>query len=77
MSFTEPPAKVPKPDQTIVSKYNYKANPNSPMGEELSLKQGERLKFVSAPSSNPHWWIGRNESGKEGIIPASYMHVRN
>ena len=61
-----------------MAKYNYKANPESPLGEaELTVKQGESVVFMAAHPQNNSWWMVQNQEAAEGYLPASYMMVRH
>ena len=59
-----------------MAKYNYKANPNSPLGEpELSLSQGQKVSLLQKHASNDQWWKVRADDGSEGYVPATYVMV--
>ncbi|XP_071838793.1 uncharacterized protein [Apostichopus japonicus] len=61
-------------DHKYIAKFNYKANPNSPLGEaEVDLKQGEFLTVMEKHKVNPIWWKVKLENGKQGFVPAKYV----
>ena len=42
--------------------------------DENSLSFGENEKFtVLDTSSDPHWWLVQNGTGKLGYVPANYL----
>ena len=60
----------------LKTKYSYKANPESPLGQkELTVKQGETLLFMGVCDDNEMWWKVAREEG-EGFVPASYVEVQ-
>lgn len=61
----------------LIAKYNYEANPNSPLGtnSELSLRRMEELVKIGCHPEQSIWWLARNEDGEEGYIPSSYVMV--
>ena len=62
----------PRIGRVMKSKYNYKANPDSPIGKELSFRLMEELIFVSA--HDEHWIRAQKvDSGEEGFVPLTYM----
>ena len=58
-----------------MAKFSYKANPNSPLGKELSCTQKDKLTFISCHPKNEAWWVTENQEGEQGYVPASYMLV--
>ena len=64
-----------KMKQRMVAKYSYQANEASPLGEELSAAQGEKLFYIAIHPDNTHWWSAENDHGDRGYVPASYMMV--
>ena len=59
----------------LLAKYSYKANPESPIGRELDMKQGDQLTLVS--DVDAVWWKTENSNGEVGYVPASYVMVSN
>ncbi|KAL4221802.1 hypothetical protein ACF0H5_020056 [Mactra antiquata] len=62
-----------KPGQSLMLKYKYVGNTNSPLGKELSVVQKEVVEFVSR--HDEHWICVRNQNGDTGYIPDSYVMV--
>uniref|UniRef100_A0A673K0A5 Jouberin n=1 Tax=Sinocyclocheilus rhinocerous TaxID=307959 RepID=A0A673K0A5_9TELE len=56
-----------KPDQKVVSLYEYRAN----RSDELSIRRGDVIHVLY--KDNDSWWFGRLVSGQEGYFPASYV----
>ncbi|XP_065197295.1 uncharacterized protein LOC135828790 [Sycon ciliatum] len=64
--------------QKAMAKYSYKENPNSPLGKEISLRQGEQILVFQEhadPQFSSHWVMVKNESGMTGYVPKSYVYV--
>lgn len=68
----KPNNKGPRPESPMVAKYSYKANPNSPLENELTVTQKDKLKFIEVHEMNEQWWKVQNDAGQEGYIPATY-----
>ena len=61
-----------------MAKYTYKANPNSPLGQEASLKQGEKILILQEHPVTAYandWVNVHTISGSKGYVPKSYVHV--
>ena len=50
------------------------ANPNSPLGVELTLAQRDQVKFLEC-HQNDNWWLVEDWFGQIGYVPASYVVV--
>ncbi|ELU11287.1 hypothetical protein CAPTEDRAFT_226089 [Capitella teleta] len=76
-SVTAPPPAPAKKSmkQRMVAKFSYKANHDSPLGEELDAKQGQKMFFIEPHPENDHWWLAEDDDGNRGFVPASYMLV--
>ena len=59
----------------MIAKYAYSANPDSPLGRELSVKKGDALNFLKSHEDNENWWLAENVDGEVGYVPMSYMLV--
>lgn len=55
----------------VVANYNFEGS--SP--DDLPFKKGDVLTIVQ-PTKDPNWYKGKNESGKEGMVPATYVQKR-
>lgn len=64
---------APKKGTSLKAGYSYSANPNSPLGYELSFSQNENLKFIEVHETNPEWWVCETANGTLGYVPAKYM----
>jgi hypothetical protein len=42
--------------------------------DEVSVKEGENI-FILDSEKSTEWWMVRNASGKEGVVPSSYVEV--
>ncbi len=59
----------------ITAKYSYKANPSSPLVNELSVSQKESLVYIQDHPDNAQWWLVENAAGDIGYVPGNYMMV--
>lgn len=55
----------------VVANYNFEGS--SP--DDLPFKKGDVLTIVQ-PTKDPNWYKGKNENGKEGMVPATYVQKR-
>ena len=64
------------PNQKLIVKYSYKANPDSPLGEpELSVQQKDEAVFISYHQHNKLWSKICRTDGVEGYVPTTYIMV--
>lgn len=62
------------PNQNLIVKFSYRANPDSPLGEpELTVQQKETATFICYHKENLLWSKIRREDGQEGYVPTSYI----
>ena len=59
----------------ILAKKSYKKNPDSPMGKELALQQGDVLSCIMEQEDNEHWWLARDNKGQLGYVPVAYVMI--
>lgn len=69
------PVVVNPAGQQLIAKHNYDANPDSPLGRELTLRRMDQLVKISSHPHHDAWWLARNQKGDEGYIPATYVMV--
>ncbi|XP_077988009.1 cytoplasmic protein NCK2-like [Glandiceps talaboti] len=43
--------------------------------EELPFEAGEKLDIIGKPDNDPDWWKARNDQGKVGLVPKTYIQV--
>lgn len=69
------PVVVNPAGQQLIAKHNYDANPDSPLGRELSIRRMDQLVKINSHPHHDAWWLARNQKGDEGYIPATYVMV--
>ncbi|KJH42579.1 SH3 domain protein [Dictyocaulus viviparus] len=57
--------------QCVVALYSFDASTT----EELSFRKGERLDIIEHPAHDPDWWLARNSTGHQGLVPKNYIEV--
>ncbi|WWC91237.1 uncharacterized protein L201_006179 [Kwoniella dendrophila CBS 6074] len=87
---TLPPPKRNVPAQTTAEprKVSFAPEPASSAGtasvlydfdadgdDELTVKEGETLTILD--KENDEWWLVKNSSGKEGVVPAAYLQLED
>ncbi|KAK3094927.1 hypothetical protein FSP39_007936 [Pinctada imbricata] len=61
------------PGQTLMMKYSYTANADSPLGEpEISVRQKEEVIFVEYNKENP-LWSKVKKGNVQGYVPSNYI----
>lgn len=71
MTEQKQPEEQWSPGTEVVSMYNFRGNSK----EDLPFRRGEILTIVKQ-TRDPVWYIARHPNGKEGLIPANYVHKR-
>ena len=44
----------------ILVTHTYKRNPDSPLGNEIDLHEGDALSFIMEHEDNEHWWLAED-----------------
>ena len=57
----------------ILATHTYKRNPDSPLGNEIDLQQGDVLSYIMEHEDNEHWWLAEDSKGEVGYVPVSYL----
>ena len=50
----------------ILATHTYKRNPDSPLGNEIDLQQGDVLSYIIEHDENEHWWLAEDSKGEVG-----------
>jgi len=74
-AFGAPEETAPNKNQRMMAEYSFKANLDGPLGQELSVTEGEKLFFLCEKPGEKHWWLAQNDHGDTGYVPSSYMVV--
>lgn len=80
-----PPSIIPPPDTPDGSEVGDEPEEGEPGAalydfaadgeDELSVREGEKLRVLDR--TNEEWWKCRNVYGAEGVVPSSYVEVRD
>ena len=62
-----------RPGTQILATHSYKNNQNSPVGNELDLKEGYTLVYLMEHDDNESWWLAEDVNGQVGYVPAAYL----
>ena len=55
--------------------YSYTNNPDSPLGKELYMQQGDTLSYVMEHEDNIHWWLAEDNKGQVGYVPVACLMI--
>jgi hypothetical protein len=58
--------------QSATVLYSYEAG----NAEELSIQEGQTIKVLSSGDDGSGWIQGKNASGKEGLVPFTYIQIK-
>ena len=47
--------------------------PDSPLGNEIDLQQGDVLSYLMEHEDNEHWLLAEGSKGEVGYVPVSYL----
>ena len=49
-----------RPGTQMLATHDYKNNQNSPMGNELDLKEGDTIIYLMEHEDNESWWLAED-----------------
>lgn len=55
----------------VLALYSFQAQSEG----ELSFAKDERLDIIEKPINDPDWWLARNLSGEQGLVPKNYVQI--
>ena len=58
-----------RPGAHMLATHDYKKNPESPVGNELDVNEGDTLVYLMTNENNEHWWLAEDGKGKVGYVP--------
>ena len=64
-----------RPGAQMISTHDYKKNPESPVGNELDVNEGDTLVYLMTNENNEHWWLAEDGKGQVGYVPATYLKI--
>ena len=59
----------------MLATHDYKKNPESPVGNELDVNEGDTLVYLITNEDNEHWWLAEDGKGQVGYVPATYLKI--
>ena len=62
-----------RPGAQMLATHDYKKNPESPVGNELDVNEGDTLVYLMTNEDNEHWWLAEDGKGQVGYVPAAYL----
>ena len=75
MSTDNKDGKRIRPGAQMIATHDYKKNPESPVGNELDVNEGETLVYLMTNENNKHWWLAEDGKGQVGYVPATYLKI--
>ena len=64
-----------RPEAQMLATHDYKKNPESPVGNELDVNEGDTLVYLMTNEDNEHWWLAEDGKGQVGYVPAAYLKI--
>ena len=64
-----------RPGAQMLATHDYKKNPESPVGNELDVNEGDTLVYLMTKENNEHWWLTEDGKGQVGYVPAAYLKI--
>ena len=64
-----------RPGAQMIATHDYKKNPESPVGNELDVNEGDTLVYLMTNENNEHWWLAEDGRGQVGYVPATYLKI--
>ena len=63
------------PGAQMLATHDYKKNPDSPVGNELDVNEGDTLVYLMTNENNEQWWLTEDGKGQVGYVPAAYLKI--
>ena len=60
-----------RPGAQMIATHDYKKNPESPVGNELDVNEGDTLVYLMTNENNEHWWLAEDGKGQTCGLCAS------
>ena len=64
-----------RPGAQMLATHDYKKNPESPVGNELDVNEGDTLVYLMTNENNEHWCLAEDGKGQVGYVPAAYLKI--
>ena len=64
-----------RPGAQMLATHDYKKNPESPVGNELDVNEGDILVYLMTNENNEHWCLAEDGKGQVGYVPAVYLKI--
>ena len=59
----------------MLATHDYKKKPESPVGNELDVNEGDTLVYLMTNENNKHCWLAEDGKGQVGYVPAAYLKI--
>ena len=59
----------------MLATHDYKKNPESPVGNELDVNEGDTLVYLMTNENNEHCCLAEDGKGQVGYVPAAYLNI--
>ena len=59
----------------MLATHDCKKNPESPVGNELDVNEGDTLVYLMTNENNEHWCLAEDGKGQVGYVPAAYLKI--
>ena len=67
--------KIIRPGAQMLATHDYMKNPQSPVGNELDVNEGDTLVYLMTNEDNEHWWLAEDGKGRVGYVLATYLKI--
>ena len=64
-----------RPGAQMLATHDYKKNPESPVGNELDVNEGDTRVYLMTNEDNEQWWLAEDGKGQVGYVPATYLNI--
>ena len=64
-----------RPGAQILATHDYKKKPESPVGNELDVNEGDTLVYLMTNEDSEHWWLAEDGKGQVGYVSAAYLKI--
>ena len=62
-----------RPGAQMIATHDYKKKPESPVGNELDVNEGDTLVYLMTNENNEHWWLAEDGKGQVGYVPEDHQ----
>ncbi len=59
----------------FLATHRYKQNPDSAVGNELDLNEGDTVVYLMTHEKNEHWWLVEDGKGQVEYVSVAYLMI--